>query len=173
MFAEFLARVATVPAMTWLTLNVIAPLDLALLRATRGRRSLTGPDTVILVTKGARSGKIRETALPALRFDAEIILVASKGGDPRHPGWYHNLVADPSVEVVHGGSTSAHRARVVEGEEREQLWQWLVEQWDGFATYAQRAAPRVLPIIALAPIAEASQQEERDDPHTDDQVRRS
>ncbi len=166
MFGELLAKVATAPAMTWLTLNVVAPLDLALLRSTGGRRSLTGPATVILVTKGARSGKIRETALPALHFEGEIILLASKGGNPKHPGWYHNLIAEPRVEVVHNGSTVAHRARVVEGEERERLWRWLVEQWDGFATYARRAAPRVLPIVALTAITEASPSDRDDDSQT-------
>jgi deazaflavin-dependent oxidoreductase (nitroreductase family) len=156
MFGELLAKVATVPAMTWFTLRVVAPLDLALLRATNGRRSLTGPQALILVTKGARSGQIRETSLPGLHFEGEIILVASKGGNAKHPGWYHNLVANPNVEIVHRGSKRAYRARVVEANERERFWQWLLTQWDGFATYAERAAPREIPIVALEPIVQDS-----------------
>jgi deazaflavin-dependent oxidoreductase (nitroreductase family) len=151
-FAELFAKVATAPAMTWLTLRVIAPLDRALLRATSGRRGLTGPQAILLITRGARSGKIRETPLPGLRLAGEIILVASKGGNPKHPGWYHNLVTNPRVEVAHGGTRVACHARVVEGAERDRVWQWLLEQWDGFGTYEKRAAPRRIPVVALKPI---------------------
>jgi deazaflavin-dependent oxidoreductase (nitroreductase family) len=148
MLQNVLARFATLKPMTWLTLNLVAPLDRRLLRITSGRLSLTGPATVLLQTTGARSGLTRYTALPAMHFEGEIILIASKGGSHRHPGWYHNLVANPTVKVIHGGSAQAFNARVVTGEERQEIWQWAVQQWAGFKVYEDRAA-REMPVVAL------------------------
>lgn len=147
-----LEAIASSRLLTWLTINVIAPLDRRLLKVSNGRLSLTGSSTILLVTTGAKSGATRYSSLPGLYHGEHIILLASKGGAPTHPAWYHNLARHPEVEVVNKGKRLRYRARTAEGEERKQLWAWLLEQWSGFAAYEKKAAPRILPVVVLTPI---------------------
>ena len=151
MIHRLLETIATSALLTWLTLNVIAPLDRRLLLATNGRLSLTGSTTILLITIGARSGKGRHSALPGLIHGEEIVLLASKGGAKSHPSWYHNLVNHPEVEVLMDGRRLPFQAEVTDGARRQAMWAWLVEQWPGFAAYARKASPRVLPVIVLRP----------------------
>lgn len=151
MIHRLLEVIATSALLTRLTLNVIAPLDRRLLLATDGRLSLTGSSTILLITIGARSGKARYSSLPGLFHGKEIVLLASKGGAKSHPSWYHNLVKHPEVEVLMGGRRLPHQAEVTDGARRQEMWAWLVEQWPGFAAYARKASPRVLPVIVLHP----------------------
>jgi deazaflavin-dependent oxidoreductase (nitroreductase family) len=148
---RLLEAISTSALLTWLTLNVIAPLDRRLLLATNGRLSLTGSSTILLVTTGARSGKTRHSALPGLLHGKEIVVLASKGGSKSHPSWYHNLVQHPEVEVLKGGVRLPFKAEVTDGDRRREMWEWLVEQWPGFSAYASKASPRVLPVIVLHP----------------------
>ncbi len=151
MIHKWLEIIATSKVLVWFVINVLAPLDRRLLLATTGRLSLTGSSTVLLVTTGAKSGQTRYSSLPGLSHNDEIVLLASKGGAPVHPAWYHNIVKNPEVELIKGGVRKTYRAEVTEGETRQYYWQWLLEQWSGFAAYEKRAAPRVLPVIVLKP----------------------
>jgi len=147
-----LEAIASSRLLTWMTINVVAPLDRRLLKVSNGRLSLTGSSTILLVTTGAKSGATRYSSLPGLYHGEQIILLASKGGAPTHPAWYFNLRKHPQVEVVNKGASKRYRAHTAEGEEREQLWAWLLEQWSGFAAYEKKAAPRVLPVVVLTPM---------------------
>ena len=82
-------------------------------------------------------------------FGGGYVIIASRGGHARHPGWYHNLVADDRVEVKLGEETFSARARETAGDEREAAWRQMVELYPPFADYAVAAAPRVIPVIVL------------------------
>ncbi|BCJ28113.1 nitroreductase [Actinocatenispora sera] len=102
-----------------------------------------------LVTVGRRTGRERATmlAVPVLEAD-RLVLVASFGGDDRHPAWFLNLRANPSVRVTVAGSTRRPTARVATGAERAALWSRIVERYAGYARYQQRTE-RELPIVVL------------------------
>jgi deazaflavin-dependent oxidoreductase (nitroreductase family) len=78
----------------------------------------TGIPIVIITTKGAKSGKLRKFALMRVEHDGEYALVASKGGAPDHPGWYHNIVGEPLVMIQDGPEPRDYRAEIVTGDER-------------------------------------------------------
>ena len=78
-------------------------------------------------------------------------VIASKGGDPKHPGWYHNLVANPDVEVQVGRKRIPVRARVAEGDERAKLWARADEINKGGYTSYQEKTDRVIPVVVLEP----------------------
>lgn len=127
------------------------PLDRALLQLTRGRvtaSQLLYP-TLLLTTIGAKSGQPRDTPLIFFRDGARIVLIGSNYGGTRHPGWYHNLRANPYALVTLGGSTRPCLAREVLGAEREELWRRAVAYYPGFAVYQRRAGERLIPIIVL------------------------
>jgi deazaflavin-dependent oxidoreductase (nitroreductase family) len=99
---------------------------------------------------GARSGKRRTAPLAYLRDGDDVVLVASKGGHPRHPAWFHNLRAHPDTTVQIGSSRRAVRARVASSEERARLWPQVVELYEGYAAY-QRRTDREIPLVVLSP----------------------
>lgn len=151
MIHDLLEVISTSSLLTWITINIVAPLDRKLLLASNGRFCLTGSSTILLKTIGAKSGAVRYTSLPGLYNGDDIVLLASKGGAKSHPAWYHNMVKNPSVEVITGGKRQIFIAEDAQGERREEMWQWLTEQWSGFTAYQTKAAPRILPIIVLSP----------------------
>ncbi len=78
-------------------------------------------------------------------------VIASKGGAPHHPGWFHNLTAEPNVEIQVGRDRIPVRARIAEGDERSRLWARADEVNQGqYATYQSRTS-RVIPVVVLAP----------------------
>ena len=106
-----------------------------------------------LTTTGRKSGEARTVYLTSPVQEGEtIVVVASKGGDDRHPAWFHNLQTDPTVEVAwKGGTRHAMQARVATAEERARLWPLVVERYKGYGQYQQRAA-REIPLVLLEPI---------------------
>src|SRR4051812_36455970 len=104
----------------------------------------------ILHHRGARTGAPRETPLVHLPDGDRVIVVASMGGNPRNPAWYHNVRAHPDVEVEAGGQRRPMRARVAGDEERAELWPRLLEVWPAWEDY-QRRTERVLPVVVLDP----------------------
>lgn len=106
---------------------------------------------MVLTTTGARSGQPRESPLVYSTDGERIVIIASKGGAPTNPGWYHNLVANPTVTVELPGRTFQARAVVTEGEERQRLFDAQAAVMPGFAEY-QRKTTRQIPVIALEPI---------------------
>jgi deazaflavin-dependent oxidoreductase (nitroreductase family) len=113
--------------------------------------SFSGMAAVELHTTGRRSGQRRSTMLTApVREPGRVVLVASKGGDDRHPEWYLNLVADPDVEVTIDGSTEPMTARTASAAERAELWPRIVAAYRGYGDY-QRRTTREIPVVILEP----------------------
>ena len=104
----------------------------------------------ILHHVGAKSGQPRETPLVYLRDGDDVILVASLGGAVKNPAWYHNLRANPDVEVEIGRARHAMRARVAGDEERARLWPRVLEIWPNYQAYQDRTE-RKIPVIVLEP----------------------
>ena len=109
---------------------------------------------VVLTSLGAKSGKIRKNPLMRVEHQGKYAVVASQGGAPKHPTWYHNLVAHPQVELQDGTVRQDMTARVVEGAERELWWSRAVEVWPDYAEY-QTKTDRVIPVFVLEPAADA------------------
>ncbi|WP_405865738.1 MULTISPECIES: nitroreductase family deazaflavin-dependent oxidoreductase [unclassified Streptomyces] len=109
---------------------------------------------VILTTLGAKSGKIRKSPLMRVEHDGSYAVVASAGGAPKHPVWYHNLVADPRVELQDGPVRRDMLAREVTGDEKAVWWARAVE---AFPTYdeLQKKVDREIPVFVLEPAAVA------------------
>lgn len=113
--------------------------------------TLRGRPVVLLTSVGAKSGKLRKTPLMRVEHNGSYALVASKGGAPRHPVWYHNLVAHPLVELQDGPAKGDYQAREVSGAERDEWWSRAVEAWPDYASY-QESTTRVIPVFVLAPV---------------------
>jgi deazaflavin-dependent oxidoreductase (nitroreductase family) len=115
-----------------------------------------GARLLLLTTTGARSGQTRVNPLAFTRDGENYVVIASKGGAPSHPDWYHNVVANPAVTVEvstrEGARRFAARARVAEGAERERLFAAQAAIMPGFAEY-QRKTSREIPVIVLEPQA--------------------
>jgi len=102
----------------------------------------------ILFTTGRTSGEQRANPLIFGRDGDDVVLVASKGGAPKDPGWYRNLRANPEAEIQVMGDRWHVRARVAEGEERERLWERMNELWPHYDEYATRTE-REIPVVVL------------------------
>jgi F420H(2)-dependent quinone reductase len=106
---------------------------------------------IVLVTiRGVKSGKLRYTPLMRVEHDGRYALVASKGGAPEHPTWYHNLVAHPHVELQDGPARRDYTARELHGAERDVWWERAVAAWPDYAGYQLRT-DRVIPVFLLTP----------------------
>ena len=119
--------------------------------ATDGREAGTLRDTglpvVIYTTRGRRSGKLRKTPLMKVEHEGAYLLVASKGGAPEHPVWYHNLTADPSALMVQDGADRFDaQVRELSGDERKVWWQRAVAAFPPYADY-QVKTERLIPIL--------------------------
>jgi F420H(2)-dependent quinone reductase len=115
-----------------------------------GHRFPGVPPTLLLDHVGAKSGTKRTTPLTYARDGEDYVIVASKGGHPKHPAWFHNLRAHPDVTVQVGTSRRPVRARVANPEERERLWPVVVKAWPGYEGY-QRRTGREIPLVILEP----------------------
>lgn len=110
-----------------------------------------GNPVLLLTTKGRKSGEPRTVALAHLEKSEKWVVIASFAGQPRHPGWWLNLLEDPVGKVQKGATVTDIRAREAEGEEREALWTAICEQEAGFAEYQTRTDRRI-PVVVLEPI---------------------
>ncbi|MGH9012675.1 MAG: nitroreductase family deazaflavin-dependent oxidoreductase [Acidimicrobiia bacterium] len=110
-----------------------------------------GMPVVMLTTTGRKSGKRRTTMLTSPTQDGEgIVLVASYGGDDRHPAWFLNLRDNPEVEVTMRGQTRPMRARVASSEEKAELWPRVVAAYRGYGQY-QKRTERDIPLVIVEP----------------------
>jgi deazaflavin-dependent oxidoreductase (nitroreductase family) len=107
---------------------------------------------LLLHTKGRKTGQPRINPLVYLADGDRFVIIASKGGAPRDPQWYRNLVANPDVEIEVGTRTIPVKAVVVTGAERDELYSRQAAIMPAFAEYQQRAG-RVIPVIALEPVS--------------------
>lgn len=110
-----------------------------------------GAEIALVDHRGARSGTTRTSPLMYLRDGEAVAVVASKAGQPSHPAWFHNLMANPETTVQIGAEALPVRARLADEEERERLWSAFVVLYPGYASYRERAHPRVIPILILEP----------------------
>ena len=119
--------------------------------ATGGREANTLRDTglpvAVFTTRGAKSGKIRKFALMRVDHDGAYAMVASQGGAPQHPSWYHNLKAYPDQLTVQDGPEPLDAvARELEGEERQEWWDRAVAAYPPYAEY-QKRTKRLIPVL--------------------------
>lgn len=112
---------------------------------------IQGMKVVVLTMLGRRSGRPRRVPLMRVEHDGVYAAVASKGGAPEHPHWYHNLVETPELLLQDGTTTTRRRARVIEGTEREQWWARCVEAFPPYTEYETSAGDRVIPVFLLEP----------------------
>lgn len=107
-----------------------------------------GAPMLLLTTTGAKSGQPRVSPLVYSTDGDRMVIMASKGGAPTNPDWFHNLRANPEVTLEVGTETFPARASVPDGEERQRLWDQMVAQMPGFADY-QRNTTREIPVVVL------------------------
>ena len=112
---------------------------------------MQGKPVILLTTIGAKSGKIRKTPLMRVEHDGEYAVVASLGGAPKNPVWYHNVKANPHVELQDGPVTKDCEAREVFGDEKAMWWERAVAAWPDYAEY-QKKTDRQIPVFVLTPI---------------------
>lgn len=112
-----------------------------------------GMTVLTLTTIGRSSGQPRSVKLTSpIHHGDTYILIASKGGHPDHPQWYKNLVKNPSVRITlpHDGVSRAYTAKVLEGNERQQVWEEVIKKQPLYANY-QKSTDRVIPVIEVHP----------------------
>ena len=113
--------------------------------------TMRGMPVIILTSKGAKSGRLRKNPLMRVEHDGKYAVVASLGGAPKHPTWYHNLVANPHVELQDGAVRKDYTAREVHGEEKREWWDRAVKAYPDYADY-QRKTDREIPVFVLEEI---------------------
>ena len=126
-----------------------------LFEASGGREgnTLNGVPIIVLTTVGARTGSLRKTPLMRVEHDGRYAVVASMGGAPTHPVWYHNVVAHPRVELQDGAVKGDYDARELTGAERAEWWARAVAVWPDYDAYQERT-DRVIPVFLLEPVAD-------------------
>jgi deazaflavin-dependent oxidoreductase (nitroreductase family) len=107
-----------------------------------------GSKILLLMTTGRRTGKPRTAPLISEDAHDGYVIVASKGGAPKHPGWYWNLVEQPHVEAQVKSDVFPARARTATGDERERLWRLAARQWPDYDVYRTRT-DREIPVVVL------------------------
>lgn len=137
----------------WPVLNRLMKGHTVVYRATGGfvgHRFPGAPPMLLLEHVGAKSGARRTTPLVYVPDGDSVVVVASKGGHPRNPAWFHNLRANPDTTIQVGSERREVRARVAESEERARLWPKAVETYAGYRGYQQRT-DREIPLVVLEP----------------------
>jgi deazaflavin-dependent oxidoreductase (nitroreductase family) len=126
-----------------------------LYRASGGRLGHTIPGVggrmLLLDHVGAKSGVKRTSPLLYVPDGEDVVVVASKGGYPKHPAWYHNLMANPDTTVQIGTEHRPVHARTATAAERERLWSRVVKSYSGYADYQARSKGREIPLVILEP----------------------
>jgi deazaflavin-dependent oxidoreductase (nitroreductase family) len=120
-------------------------------RASGGRIGHTGPGLpkmLLLDHVGAKTGKKRTSPLLYIKDGDSHVIVASKGGFPKHPGWFHNLKANPDTTIQVGRDKIKAHARVANDEEHDRLWPKAVESYPGYSEYQARTG-RKIPLVVL------------------------
>ena len=141
------------PDALWPVFNRFVSLHTGIYRLTGGRigHTLPGlPSMLLLDHLGAKTGKRRTTPLLYIEDGDAFVIVASKGGHPRHPAWFHNLRANPEITIQVGPRKVPVTARVASDAERDRLWPRVVSTYSGYEGY-QRRTERKIPLVMLEP----------------------
>ena len=136
---------------SWPVLRRLMGLHTVAYRATRGvvgHRVPGGPPMLLLDHVGAKSGNKRTSPLVYAKDGDDVVLVASKGGNPKNPAWFHNLKANPDTTVQIGSEKRPVRARIATVAERKRLWPKVVEVYSGYDGY-QKRTDRKIPLVVL------------------------
>lgn len=112
--------------------------------------AMKGLQVVLLTMRGASSGKVRKVPLMRVEHAGRYAAVASQGGAPKHPQWYHNLLAHPDTSIEVADRTLEVHAVELQGAERDRLFNQQASLYPGFEGY-QRKTNRVIPVVALVP----------------------
>jgi deazaflavin-dependent oxidoreductase (nitroreductase family) len=151
---RLLQRIPSSSAGAWLFSRTLHHVDPVLLDLSGGRVSipqvLAGLPTVELTTTGAKTGKDRTVPVLGLPDDERWVVFATNWGGERHPAWYHNLTANPAVELAYRGETATYVARDADDGERDRYWDRARQLYVGFEAYEQRTDRRI-PIVVLEP----------------------
>lgn len=138
---------------SWPVLNRLMKGHAVVYRATGGaigHRFPFAPPMLLLDHVGAKSGMRRTTPLVYFRDGQNVVIVASKGGHPRHPAWYHNLRANPDTTIQIGSRRQQVHAREASPEEHDRLWPKAVATYSGYRGYQERTERRI-PLVVLEP----------------------
>jgi deazaflavin-dependent oxidoreductase (nitroreductase family) len=126
--------------------------QVAAYEASGGREGNTlrdsGDPIVVITSKGAKSGSLRKNPVMKVEKDGKYVAIASKGGAPDNPEWYHNFVAHPEVELQDGPEAHPYTARLLSGEERQEWWEYAVQTWPTYGEY-QKKTDREIPVFLL------------------------
>jgi deazaflavin-dependent oxidoreductase (nitroreductase family) len=157
LYDRIIEATARTRAGAWFFVRVATHLDRYIMRWTGGRLS-SGlgsrfhRSAVLIVTRGAKSGLERTIPLLATPDGRRLILIASNGGDPKHPAWYANLKKTPRCRALFGGTWREYDAREAQGDERARLWNAAVANYAGYGDY-QKRVERLIPVMVLTPVA--------------------
>lgn len=140
---------------SWLFARVAHRIDRPLHRLSRGRYTfatlVSGLPVVMLTTTGAKTGRPRTVPVLGIPTGGDVAIIASNYGQYRHPGWYHNLRAQPDAELVVDGIRRHVRAVEAQAERRAGIWQEGLRVYPGFAQYERRAPHRHISVFVLQP----------------------
>jgi deazaflavin-dependent oxidoreductase (nitroreductase family) len=157
-----LRRLAAGGPGSWLFARVLHRIDRPVYRLTRGRHTfaslLSGIPVVMLTTTGARSGRPRTVPVLGLPTADGLAVIASNFGQRRHPGWYHNLRANPEGSVAVDGQTRRFRAVEAENDQRRRIWEEGLRVYPGWSQYEHRASNRQIAVFVLEPAQGATGQ---------------
>jgi len=112
--------------------------------------TLRGVPIVVVTMTGAKTGAERKVPVMRVEHDGSYAVIASKGGAPNNPAWYHNLVAHPRVQLQDGSRRRAYVAHEASGAERDLWWERAVAVWPDYAGYQERTE-RQIPVVVLDP----------------------
>jgi deazaflavin-dependent oxidoreductase (nitroreductase family) len=112
---------------------------------------MKGMPIILLTTVGAKTGKLRKTPLMRVEHDGDYAIVASLGGAPTNPVWYHNVAKNPRVELQDGSVVRDYDAREVSGDEKAIWWERAVAAFPDYADY-QKKTERQIPVFVLTPV---------------------
>ena len=150
---RFIQRLAAMRFNSWWLSKLLYKIDPIVMKRSGGKRSLTssltGLPVLILKVKGAKSGLVRRTPLVGLFNKGKIILIASYFGKSKHPAWYHNIKANPKVQVEFKGIEKDYRAFEAQGKERQKYWELAENFFVGYKNYKKLAGDRQIPVMVL------------------------
>ena len=153
-FQRLLHRFLMLQPVSAFLARVLHHADNVALRLSRGRwtfAGLVGLPIIQLTTTGAKSGQPRTVPLVGLVDGDKIALIGSNFGGAKHPGWIHNIKANPECQVRYNGTTQSYKARFTTGQERETYWQMALSYYAGYEKYKSRAGGREIAVILLEP----------------------
>ena len=151
--SSFVQRVAGTDAFLKVAPKVVPRLDRFIQRVTKGKVTLSGSQvpSVMLHCIGAKTGQPRDVPMAAMPDDDAFYVVGSNYGQPHHPAWTANLLAHPDVAVTYKAVRRDVRARLLDADEKAQVWPRLVEVWPNYDRYVERSGGRDLRVFRLDP----------------------